>query len=346
MSSLRSIAASLGGRFETAEGVTPDHFGNVAEEVEAGRTGAIVVDRSDRGKLAFTGEDRASFLHGMLTNTVEGLVEGGGNHAALTDVKGTIQADLWVYHWGDRLMIEMEPDVREKVAAFLDRYIIADDVTISDASDRYTVIGVQGPDATRLVGDVTGSSIDLEEYESAAFQMAGHPVRVCRRTYTGTIGYDVWLEAGGEEVFKAVVDAGATPAGRTALEVLRIESGIPKYGVDVDDRVVPLEGGMEDTVDFTKGCFIGQEVLGKMKNIGKPRRFLVGIEVDADTVPGLDSGLTVDGKVVGLVKSGIRSERLNKTICLASVRRGYEEPGTSLSGADGWTCRVVPLPFA
>ena len=333
----------MGRRMSSLGAVSRD----ITVELEAARSSAIVVDRSDRGKLVFTGEDRASFLHGMLTNTVEGLGEGEGNHSALTDVKGSTQSDMWVYNWGDRLMVETEPAVQQKVAEFLERYIIADDVTITDETSRLSIVGIQGPDAAKLVREISDIEIDLEPYGSTTIQIAGTSARICRRSYINVdgSGYDLWLEAGAEAVFKAIVAAGATPAGEQALEILRIEAGIPRYGADVDERVVPLEGGLVDTVDFTKGCFIGQEVLGKMKNIGKPRRYLVGIEVESNDVPPGGTELTAAEKVVGLVKSGVRSDRLGKTICLASVRRGSEEPGTRLTGAGVWSCEVVSLPF-
>ncbi len=346
MSGLKKLAVELGGRFESVVGSRPDHYGDIDAEVSAARSTAIVIDRSDRGKLVFTGEDRASFLHGMLTHTVQGLSDGSGNHTSLTDAKGNTQADLWLYHWGDRLIAETEQGLQAKVVAFLDRYIIADDVTISDESEKTAIVGLQGPKALKILNGLLDVPADVEMYGNAEVELNKEVLRICRRSYTGEVGYDLWVNPDqANRVFRLLVEAGATPAGDRAMEILRIESGLPRYGMDVDDRVTPLEAGMADAVDFTKGCFIGQEVLAKMQNLGRPRRFLVGTVVEGDDVPNPETELASDGKVVGLIKSGIRSNTLGQTICLTSVRRGFEVPGTQLSFADGGSCEVVSLPF-
>jgi Predicted aminomethyltransferase related to GcvT len=119
MRTMRQLQEELGGTFRDLGENQPEHFGDASTEVQAARESAIVVDRSGRGKLLFTGEDRASFLHGMLTNTVEGLEDGDGNHAALTDAKGSTRADMWVYHWGDSLAMETEPGLQSAVSEFL-----------------------------------------------------------------------------------------------------------------------------------------------------------------------------------------------------------------------------------
>jgi folate-binding protein YgfZ len=321
------------------------HYGDSSAEYAAARGEAIVVDRSDRGKLTFRGEDRASFLQGMLTNTVEGLRPGSGNHSALTDLKGNTQADLWVYNAGETIQVETEPGVQSKVSAFLDRYIIADDVEVTDTSSEFSIVGVQGPRALEIVREFIGNPLEIDMNGVISPEQGGEIRLVTRRSYTGEDGYDLWVLAEkAASVFQKLVDAGAVPAGEDVLEILRIESGIPKYGVDLDDRVVPLEAGIPDTVDFGKGCFIGQEVLGKMHNLGKPRRFLVGLFTEdlIDRETELNSG----EKVVGLVKSSARSVALERIICLASVRRGFEEPGTILELPGGGQAEVASLPFA
>ena len=227
------------------------HFGDPGAEYAAAREQAVVVDRSDRGKLTFRGKDRSTFLHGMLTNTVEALSPGMGNHSALTDVKGNTQADMWVYNTGDSIRVEMEPDVQEKVSTFLDRYIIADDVEIVDDTDNYAIVGIQGPNAQRIVRGLIGQPINLEMNGNVVPEDCGSIRMISRRSYTGEDGFDVWVTPDQNlDLFRRLVDAGALPAGEVTLDRLRIESGIPRYGTDIDDRVVPLEGGIRDTVDF------------------------------------------------------------------------------------------------
>jgi len=143
----------------------------------------------------------------------------------------------------------------------------------------------------------------------------------------------------------ALTEAGATPAGWAALDAVRIETGIPAYGADVDERVMPLECGLADTVDFDKGCFIGQEALAKMHNRGQPRRHLVGLLVDSAEPLPAGAAVLADDKDIGWVTSSILSPGLERVIALASVRRGFESPGMALTVPDGVPCRVTTLPF-
>lgn len=341
---LAALFAELDGVSGTSTDDSVLHFGNLNDEYMAAREGAVVVDRSRRGKLRFTGEDCVTFLHGMLTNTVQGLSLGSGNHSALTDVKGNTQADFWLHRVQEAIFVETEPGIHEKIAAFLGRYIIADDVEIKDETDPVGIIGVQGPESQVIVERLIGSPAQLAPNGNVVVDSVTGVAFLTRRSYTGEDGYDLWVRAADSaNVFRGLMEAGAVPAGLDALEILRVESGLPRYGLDVDDRVVPLEGGLTDTVDFTKGCFIGQEVLGKMKNIGKPRRYMVGILLEG-LLPA-ETELSLDGKVVGLVKSSVQSMTLGRTIGLASVRRGAEEPGTRFTVENGGTVEVAPLPF-
>jgi len=341
---LESLLTDLGAVKTTPADDSVSHFGNPKDEYAAARERAVVVDRSGRGKLRFTGEDCVTFLHGMLTNTVQGVSPGSGNHSALTDVKGSTQADFWLHRLEKAVIVETEPGGQEKIAVFLDRYIIADDVEIKDETDHVGIIGVQGPESQVIVERLIGSPVGLGLNGNAVVDSVPGVELLTRRSYTGEDGYDLWVRAAETaHVIRGLVEAGAVPAGQDVLEILRVESGLPRYGLDVDDRVVPLEGGLADTVDFAKGCFIGQEVLGKMKNIGKPRRFLVGILLEGLLPP--ETELSRDGKVVGLVKSSVESMTLGRTIGLASVRRGAEEPGTRFTVENGGTVEVAPLPF-
>jgi len=343
---LREITEQLGGQFANEADVMPIHFGDVDLEVRAARSSAVVADRSARGKLLFKGADRESFLHGMLTNSVNGLQDGSGNHTALTDAKGNVQADGWLYHCGDVLVMETEPGLQVKVKEFLEKFVIADDVEILDWTASCAIIGIQGPQAGDILEKVLAKELELDPLAHEEVSIGDTDVRLVNRIYTGSPGFDLWVSEDAGTVFQCLIDAGAVPVGSEALETLRIEAGLPAYGVDVDERVVPLEARMDDTVDFAKGCFIGHEVLAKMRNLGQPRRYLVGVELDGDNVPAPETELTSDGKVVGVTKSGVRSATLGKTICLASVRRGYEAIGGTLVSADGVSCKVVELPFA
>lgn len=343
---LREIQAEHGANWTRTDGdeVIGD-YGDAAAEYEAIVKRVGLADRSARGKLRVTGADRAHFLHGMLTNTVEDLLPGEGNHSALTDPKGNTQADLHLFNRGEEIFLETEPGLQLAVAAFVDRFLIADDVVIKDVSGGWSILGVQGPGSIAVLATL-GVELPGEQYGSVAMTTP-QGGWIARRAYVAEVGFDIWVpteEAGG--LWVRLVEAGALPSGFAALELRRIERGQPRYGLDVDDAVVPLEAGLEDTVSFTKGCFIGQETLAKMHNLGKPRRYLVGLQVESEEPPATGTPIFNGDKEVGTVRSSARSVAIDSTIALASVRRGSEIPGTSLRLGETGRATVSELPFS
>ncbi len=337
---LRDAQAALGSVETEGEGIR--HYGDADAEYESLIASAGLIDRSDRGKLRIEGGDRARFLHGMLTNTVETLGPGEGNHTALTDPQGRTQADMHLYSRGDVFFVETEPGLQADVFTFLDQFLIADDVTIEDVTEAWCIMGVQGPQSPGVLSDL-GTDLPEDVYDSVDVPGGGW---VVKRIYAADVGYDLWIPADkAVDAWTGLVEKGARPAGLEAAERRRIERGHPRYGVDVDTRVVPLEAGLEDTVSFTKGCFIGQETLAKMHNLGKPRRYLVGLAIGRDNPPESGDQILDGEKVVGDVKSWVESPRMGGMIALASVRRGSETPGTTLRLQNGDEATVTALPF-
>ena len=348
VTTLRSAKLSAGAVFERIGGTeAAAHYGDAASEYETVREAAGLVDRSDRGHLLVTGSDRARFLHGMLSNTVEGLESGAGNYATMTTPRGQTLSDVWVYHRAEGFLLETEPGLQAKLTASLDKYLIADDVHITDVTGIQATLGLHGPGSRALIARVLGEvSSDLADCHTVVRGLGRADVSVTARSYSGEPGYDLRIEAvNALRLWNVLTAAGARPVGTRAMEALRIESGIPRYGVDVDERVVPLEAGLHHAVDFTKGCFIGQETIAKMHNLGKPRRYLVGLCLEADTVPPPETPLRDGEKQIGWTTSSVRSPALGRVVSLASVRRGYEQPGQFLSVDGGGRAKVVELPF-
>ena len=345
---LHSVHEAAGAVFTRAgDSEISRHYGDPESEYCAVREGVGIADRSARGKLLVTGSDRARFLHGMVSNRVEGLGEGEGNYAALTDAQGHTLTDLWVHNRGDAFLLETEPGLQEKLYGSLDRYLIADDVKMEDVTASRAVLGLQGPGATELAaGVLEGFPGDLPEQHTAMCAFNGAEVAVTARTYTGEPGCDLWIgpEAAGA-LWKGLVEAGGRPVGFDALEVLRVEAGIARYGADIDERVMPLEAGLAHAVDFDKGCYIGQEAIAKMHFRGKPRRYLIGLQVESDTPPASGTPLLADDKAVGWVTSSVRSPTLGRVVALASIRRGFQEPGQAVSLEGETRAEVVALPF-
>ena len=348
-SALESIHDSLGAVFVEIGGWRlPAHYGDLPSEYRALRVGAGLFDASARGKLRVTGSDRARFLHGMVTNRVDGLEEGESNHAAMTDPRGNTLADLWIHDRGDSFLLETEPGLQEKVAANLDRYLIADDVLIEDVTADFAIMGIDGPEANARVMDViqNASPSDLTPGRTVTLYHQGAKVEVTAYDPADRAGFQLWIEPGrAVRLWTSLVEAGARPVGFEALEILRIEAGIPRYGADVNERATPLEAGLFRAVDFNKGCFIGQETIAKMHYRGKPRKYLVGLLVERQTVAEPGTPILEGEKEIGRITSCARSPALGQVIALGSVRRGFEVSGTVLSLKGGGRAKVTPLPF-
>lgn len=343
---LKDLHAEAGAVMAEQDLVAPLHYGDSALEYQAVKTGVGLVDRNGRGKLRLTGKDRTRFLHGMVTNTVQGLAEWAGNHAALTTVQGQTLLDLWVHHLGDYLWLETEFGYQARLYDTLDRYLIADDVVMTDETRDWVILGVVGALAKTCVKNVLRIGVDdLSEHHTLMGQWREKPIWVTRRSFLGGEGFDVRVSAeDGADLWQVFVGAGAVPVGTRAQEILRVEAGIPLCGVEIDEAGAPLEIGLEDTVDFNKGCYIGQEVIAKMHFRGKPRRYLVGVRFEGEKLIVSDTDVIVDDKVVGRVTSCVYSPALEGVIALAIVKRGVQEVDQRVLAGEGKGV-IVSLPF-
>ncbi len=318
---------------------------NMEIQYRAVRENAGIFNRSKRGKVRAEGADCLRFLHGMVTNTVESLAENGGNYAAVTSARGQTLLDIWVHRLQDCIYMETEPGLATKLIETLDRYLIADDVALSDESDTWAILGVQGPTAHELIGRVVGRvPTDLPEHHTVIHAFDGIPIWVTARSYTGEPGCDLRIaQDHADSLRRALVTAGGTPIGWQVGEILRVEAGIPRYGAEIDESVVPLEAGLNRAVDFDKGCYIGQEVIAKMHFRGRPRRYLTGLLLSGNTP--VSGNIIVNDKTVGRVTTCVKSLRLNRVIALSIIRRGYHEAGQRVLLDDGSEAEVVNLPF-
>lgn len=322
------------------------YYGDVAEEYQMAKTAVGLIDFSNRGKLRLTGGDRTRFLHGMVTNTVTGLAEMTCNHAALTTVQAQTLLDVWVHHLGDHLWLETEAGFQTKLFESLDKYLIADDVVMTDETDQWAILGVVGPQALGLVETVLGVNVDdLAENQIFKGLWQGNELWVTRRSFWGVGGVDVRLQSEkSEPLWESLIAEGAKPIGVQAQEILRVEAGVPRGGIEIDESVAPVEAGLADAVDYNKGCYIGQEVIAKMHFRGKPRRHLVGLKVEGKTMISPETELFVEGKRVGRLTSCVFSPSLGSVIGLGIVRRGTHEVGQVLDVKET-KATVVPLPF-
>jgi aminomethyltransferase len=347
---LHDVHKERGATFGEIEGwQVPLHYGDPGTEYRALREGAGVVDRSMLGKVTVTGRDRQAFLQGMLTNDVKGLTPGKGTAAAFLDAHGKVMALLCVYALEDRLLIELPPSLTEKTLERLDHFLISEKAYFEAADAAYVVLSLQGAGASALLARLTGQSLELAQYEHVAVAIAGVPARVIHRREGGVAGFHCWTEADhGAALWTALVEAGATPAGTQALDTLRVEAGVPWYGRDVDETMIFPETRLEDLVSFTKGCYIGQEVVARVKYRGHVNRALSGLVLEGDHVPTPGARVVAEGKDIGRITSAVRSPALGRPIALGHVRREHFEPGSPVDVEDGGAvvhARVAALPF-
>jgi folate-binding protein YgfZ len=343
--------ARLGADFQDADGwLVPARYGEVAAEHAAARERVAVVDRSERGKLDVGGRDRASFLHGLLSNDVAGLAPGGGCEAALLDVHGKVTALLGVHCLTDRLVLETERRLAAPVLATLDRYLFAERVELEDASDGSGILTVAGPDARKALGAALGGPVpDLARRQHVPASWGGLALRIVRGGESGEDEYDVWMAAEGvPRVWERLREAGARPVGREAWDVLRIEAGVVRPGVDVDAGMLLLEAGLPDHYSLEKGCYLGQEVVARITHRGHVNRRIVGLRLDEARVPPAGARIVVEGREVGRVTSAVLSPTLRRAIALGVLRREHWEPGTRVevrAGDATLGAEVVALPF-
>ena len=290
-------------------------------------TATFVVDRSDRGKLALTGPDAKSFLHGQVTNDIESLTPGHGCYAAFLTHKGKMLGDLRVFDLGDELLLDCERVVLQELFNMIRRYKLGAAVELHKRTLEMALFSVIGPDAPQLAGP--------GEHDNARVALNGAQAVAV----TTDVGVDVFCQTQDKDAVRAALHF---PDGdEAAAEVVRVERGRPRYGVDLDDSVIPQEAGLnERAVSFTKGCYVGQETVARLYYRGKPNRRLLGLKLEAPAPSGSD--LRLGEKVVGRLGSSVVSPQLGP-IGLALVRR-EAQPGDTVS-VDGTTALIVDVPF-
>jgi folate-binding protein YgfZ len=300
--------------------------------------GCGLVDRSERGKLALTGAGAKEFLNGQVTNDVEALAPGTGCYAAFLTHKGKMLGDLRVLDADEELLLDTERAALQDLFDMIRRYKVGFDVELHKRTVQRGLLSLVGPRARRLAG---AGELPGDEHAHRAAQIAGRPVRLV----VTDAGVDVLcLAEDTETVAAALAEAGAVPVAEQDADVVRVERGRPRYGVDLDDATIPQEAGLnERAVSFTKGCYVGQETVARLFYKGKPNRHLRGLRLSAPAVHGDE--LRLGEKVVGRLGSAVVSPRLGP-IGLALVRREAEPGATVAVGDAGTTATVVELPFA
>jgi folate-binding protein YgfZ len=330
------------------------HFGDIAAEYGALRAGAIVVDRSARGRMRVSGAKAREMITGLVTNDVAALAPGQGLYAAALNPKGKIVADLRILALEDELLLDAAPRAYPGWQAAIRKFVNPRLAPYRDDSERTRDIGVFGIAARRVMTAVTGLAPDalaaLAPYAHLPFEVDGQPALVARMPDLVVEGYELFVPADRfDAAWRRAVAAGALPAGLLAWEIARIEAGRPEWGIDIDESTIPQEANLDElhAISYTKGCYVGQEVVARVHFRGHVNRHLRGIAgALREPPPERAALLDATGKQVGEVRSSALSPRLG-AIGLAMVRREVEI-GAALTAL--WTggeahVEVRALPF-
>ena len=324
-----------------------------AAAYDAVRHRGAFLDRSHRGRIVVSGAERASYLQGLLTNDIVALKAGQGCYTAYLTAQGRMIADLYVYELGDVLLLTMIGAVKDGVMAKLDQFIFSEDVQLGDVTETFAQVAVVGPGAasilSSLVTGVSGEALsEMPEHGSARGGWAGGAAIVTRITDTGEPGFDLFVErAQADALESALLAAGAIALDQTTAEAVRIEAGVPLFGRDMDEETIPLEAAIESrAISFTKGCYVGQEVVIRVLHRGHGRvaRKLVGLTLDGDRAPEAGAAIRVDDREIGHVTSSTMSPAKQRPIALGYVHRDFLEPGTAVTVGEQ-TATVTALPF-
>ena len=332
-------------------------YGDLRAEHTALHETAGVIDLSFRSRICLTGADRVRFLHGQVTNDVKRLQPGDGCYAAITTAKGKMESDLNIYALQDELLLDFEPGLTANISQRLEKYIIADDVQVVDVAPHYGLLAVQGPksaavvEALQIFKEMPGKpfqSVKISDATLGEIYLMNQPRFMAN-------GFDLFvptnsLGAVADKLIAAAKLIGGRACGWDAFDMTRIEAGVPRFGVDMDESNIPLECGIEArAVSYSKGCYIGQEVINRIHSIGHVNKELRGLRLadGSKKLPAKGDKLFHGGKEVGYVTSVVKSAAFDANIALGYVRREANAPGTELMlhGTEEAKVVIVELPF-
>ena len=342
----------------------------IAQECLAARTHCVLFDHPNRGVIEVRGQDRVPFLHNVLSNDIKSLSPGEGAPACLLNAQAKIIAYMNVLCFDEFLWLALDYVLKDKLLEALGKLIIMEQVELVDRSDELKLISIHGPKAKALLESIWKTEIPTELLSHKRINAPPSPyplppsARGRIRHLCGGLGGEEKGEGGkitvirinltGETGFGFLIPKGETislglkPIQPATLETLRIEAGIPRYGIDFDESYIPLEAGLEKAVSFTKGCFPGQEILARLDSRGGVNKKLMGLTLEGNVLPKKGDLITKDGHEVGYITSAVFSPTLKKIIALGYLKKEYWEFETSfaIETENGQIpAQIEPLPF-
>lgn len=352
---LASLHEAAGARWRERFGwEIPAAYSTQEEEYRALCQGAALLDLSDRGKLRITGRDRRTWLHGQVTQEIKELPDGRGAYATILTPQGHMVGDLNVFALPDALLADYPAGTQTPLSEYLDRYLIMERAEIEDLTEEWALLAVQGPRAPEVVAALFGegaAGMHAWAVQEAAF--AGEPVYLARISVSGEDGYQLFVPTAQAPalwtaLLQALPGAEVRPVGWEALNVRRVEAGIPWWGEEMDARIVPLEARLNHAISINKGCYVGQEIIARIHARGHVNNLLAGFFVHGDVLPARDTEIHHNGKRVGRVGTVVHSPSLGRPIALGYLRREWQTPGQrvqAMEPAGPVELEVAALPF-
>lgn len=354
--SLHDLTADAGAVFTDAAGWSlPAHYGDVTREYSAARNSAILVDVSHRSKVEVAGPDAPTFLHNLCTNDIASMPLGAGCEAFFCTNRAKVVAHTLIYHVlpaPDRhaFWIDLVPGEAPKFVKHLDRFLISEQVELADQTEAFAQIHLAGPRAASVLTQALADhlpDLDLLQHMERTFG-ASVTAHIRRWDPLGLPGFDIVCRAErAVGVWRMLQAAGASPAGLDACEILRVEAGMPVYGIDIDENRFAFDiGRTAQAISYAKGCYLGQEPIVMARDrAGHAPRTLIGLTFADATPAPRGCKLRRNGEEVGWITSSLFSPKLNRAIALAYLRYGHHEPGTVVSAEGVGDATVTSLPF-
>ncbi|MCM3874621.1 MAG: aminomethyltransferase family protein [Pyrinomonadaceae bacterium] len=361
-SPLDEVHKHLGALLAARDGwsVLASYGDELFEYASVREAGAGLIDLSPRGRFQVSGSEAVQFLNGLITNDMKTLGENRWMPAAFPSVQGRLIASVRVVRKPDDatgkkpvpvFLIDTEPATSVAVFKTIERFTLAGDFHVVDLTSQTALMSLQGKRAHDVIRSVTGdSACELSAHGGSQVEWQQTSLTVLRATHTAEDGFDIFVSAAqATSLWGAFVQAGATPVGQDALDRLRIEAGVPRYGTDMDETNVVTETNLDEAVSYTKGCYIGQEIIARIKYRGHVAKKLVGLVFDRGRKIDKDAIIkSTDDKEIGRITSHTLSPHLGNTIALGYVKYDYLAPGTEVrvtSSQGDLQAKVVELPF-
>lgn len=351
LSALESLHEAAGARLRSGTGTAvPLSFGDVPAEYRAGIEGSALFDETGRGRIDVRGEDAVVFLHRILASDVRSLAEGAGQESLLLSSKGKVLFGFDLFRTGDGAWLSLPPGSAPGLLAALDTYLFAEKVRIEDSTSTHAPLALAGPASGEIVRSAVGIEVPAADHAWVRGAWRGREVRIARLPVAGSPG--ALVDAGPEgaaELWSALKEAGARPAGLVAHDCLRVEAGRALHGEDVDENVYPQEARLEHAFSLTKGCFVGQEVVAKIDTYGGLNKRLVALRISHDDPVARGTRLhrneEGERRDLGVITSWAYSFVLDTGLALAYVKRRSQAVGTRFEVGDGpATAEIVPIP--